>query len=373
MIRSCLAITVLLFLSCSSLFEPSSGLNDDNNGSIAQAETITLGVQRIFTLPTRLDDDFYKITLTKDGLIRMKCSHIPSNMEIYMELEDVEGTILASAITSQGLDDSLYYSADVGSYYLKIQDLYHRDSSASSMNLMVVLDSVDTFETNNIQANAKYIDFDNSYYSKTMPLSDVDYFTFSLSQPNIVILNIDSVSSRLQLYVELQNSEGVLVTSITAPDAGSPIVLPKSLLAGNYYYKFKSNYDRNYSDKPFVFKLTKYNKDTCEWNDSSANAKAINGVMAGTIYPLGDIDFYSFSRSDSGTTIVTVDSVSSLIDIYIELLNTEKVLITSQTGYIGSKVILSQGLRAGNYYLRIKDLFSNACAEKTYYLTMQNN
>lgn len=174
------------------------------------------------------------------------------------------------------------------------------------------------------------------------------------------------------MYLEILDHEGVPVYNYLA-NLGESIREGVSLLKGNYFLRLKDGYDDAFSDLPYTFGVFEYNIDTCEWNDNFENAKQIEigSTICGNIYPIKDLDYYTFLLTDSQTISINIDSVSSKIDMYVELYNAEKVLVNSKLGLVGSSLEMTHNATAGRYYLMLKDGYNSAHSEKLYYLKVQ--
>lgn len=310
--------------------------------------------------------------MIESGLLRIHCTNVPNNIDLYLELQDVEMNDYANYHANIGGEALLIYSATPGTYYLMIKDGYNTDYSEQEITLNVQTDALDTFEYNDEFTVCKSIELNQFYTAKIIPIEDVDHYAFAIDEPKILKLKVDSISNKIDMYLEILDQEGVPVFDYFS-DVGSPIDFGVSLANGMYYLRLKDGYNNSYSDLPYHFGINEYLVDTCEWNNNFENAKnvQISTQIQGNIYPIEDLDFFTFEVANSQTINIIVDSVSNKIDMYIELYDYEKVLLESQHGSTGSKVELSHDATPGRYYILLKDGYNSDFSEKNYCLEIR--
>lgn len=362
---------IMIAINCStSIFnDDESKSQSDNNNSISTANIAELGKIYKFSINYKNDTDYYKINIPNGGLLKISCSDVPLNIDLYMELQDIESQKIVDIFGSKGNPVDFYYNAKPGIYYLMIKDGYNSDYSSQEMNLSIQIDSNDIYEYNNDTLHAAPIDFNVNHKISILPLKDEDYFSIEINTPQYVKFKIDSVSSKINIYLEILNFEGVKEYE-HLENLGKSVNECFGLLKGKHFILIKDGYNDNCSVLPFTMTLSKYEIDTCEWNNDTTHAKpiALNSTVAGYIYPLNDTDFYSFNIPDSQNVTIKIDSISSKINMYFELYNKEFKNIDSYLAPTGKAIDRVVKLPAGKYYLMLKDGFNDATSEQKYEL-----
>lgn len=369
-----LSSLVLLVLSC-NLFDSSSedegSVVSDNNNTKATAELVTIGTGTNFEINPRYDVDYYKIVIEKSLLLHIKCENVSNLLDLSLSIEDQEGAVFATYTAEKGENVDFAYSCVPGTYYVKIKDNYDTDSSAESISLSFVADEIDTLEANNTFALAPKIDLNQDYYAKILPRYDVDYYKFKITEPSIVNIDIDSVSSLLDIHLSIYDSE-MTTLSTCSFDVGIDTTCGFILKEGTYFLLLKDGYNTAFSDKPYHFKLSAYTEDTCEWNNDKENAFPIllNTTYEANIYPKKDIDYYSFNLAGSDSVMLCIDSISSRTDLMAEILDDENTIV-KYFSFAAEKDSVKFALQEDTYYLRIKDRLDNAFSEKKYNFRIQ--
>lgn len=368
----------VFFITCLiGIFNCTTSIFDDNklksqsdsDNSISTANIAELGKVHKFSISYLNDTDYYKIDVSNGGLLKISCSDVPLNIDLYMELQDIELQRIADAFGSKGNNVDFYYSAKPGIYYLMIKDGYNSDYSTQEMKLSIQIDANDIYEYNNDTLHAAPINFNVNHKASILPLKDEDYFSIEISAPQYVKFNIDSVSSKINMYLEILNFEGVKEYE-HLESLGNSVNECFGLSKGKHFILIKDGYNDNCSVLPFTMTLSKYEIDTCEWNNDTTHAKpiALDSTVAGYIYPLNDTDFYSFTISDSQNVTLKIDSISSKINMYFELYNKEFKNIDSYLALTGKAIERGIKLPAGKYYLMLKDGYNDAISELKYEL-----
>lgn len=177
MIKKWSIFVLFLLLNCSDFItKPEKDTNStDNNSTIQNAIQVSLDTHYKFKIDRLNDTDYYKINLPVGGLLRISCTNVPQNIDLYLEVQDVEMNSYAEHFANKGQDVLLTYSALSGTYYIMIKDGYNTDYSSQEITLLFEIDSIDIFENNNSLVTAKRIELNQLYSAKIIPIKDIDY------------------------------------------------------------------------------------------------------------------------------------------------------------------------------------------------------
>jgi hypothetical protein len=349
----------------------SSDTNEYNNDT-ANATPVTFGNGMDVSLYPKSDVDFYRFTIDTSAMIWVTTSGTPSIINIQGELYNSEYARVSSLIGGLGKDISFAYNLKPGAYYYKMQDDGF-DFSSTSFELVFERDTVDTFEYNNDTANAQPIDLEATYCALICPDGDDDFYTFEIDSPAIVKLMIDSVSSLLSMYYEIRDNEGTKLYNGYGA-SGKSVTPGFSLVKPGRYFLYLTDNSNNSSPKPYQFELSLYTGDANEWNGDRANATElpIDSQLSGTFYPAKDIDCYKIIIPDSGTYTFTIDSVSSVFDLYdvdMYITDPEGSVIMNTVNLKENRTIINHTFSSsGSYFINIHTDGDNY-SEKTYFIT----
>lgn len=362
---------LFLIISC-GLFDDSDDageVNPDGNDEIALATPVTIGTVTNFAITPVTDVDIYKIVIEQGSLLRVLCSNVSSQLNLYVRITDEEGDILSSVSSDFDSDSDnieLVYSCKPGTYYIHIQDKYNVHSSTTEMALSFTTDVIDTFEYNNDLVYATPILLEQEYQAKILPEGDNDYYSFTLTKPSIVNFVIDSISSLLDFYLLLYDVEGTKIKHCDARNV-SDTIWGACLSAGTYYLNVHDRYNIHSSDKPYQLTTKMYTMDTTEWNNSFETACGIDigSQIEANIYPQGDIDYFSFDVTSEDTVSIYFDSLSSKVDFKVEIVDNENTYVNSYR-LQGSTDTIKTVLGIGRYCLKLTDSYNVHFSEKKY-------
>jgi hypothetical protein len=234
----------------------------------------------------------------------------------------------------------------------------------------LAIDGVDTTEYNDKSPFASSIAIGSTVATKIIPKSDVDFFKFELKKSTITKIQISNIPSNLSIVVTLYDEEFVEIINTAYSINQDSIVIGRSLQAGTYYIRLRSQYSEYSSDKPFMLNVSQYTVDTTEYNNgiSSASNISLEAPVKANIWPVGDNDYYGISLNDTSTVKVSIDSASSKIELNCQIYDAEGTALSSAQNANGCRFKPGS---AGTYYFRFWDNYNDASSDKLHIITLK--
>ncbi len=320
---------------------------------------------------------YYRFHLDSSGLIRIESDGIPSGFNagsskpldrVYLcnaEKEEI------SYFEMESPNCGGYYNLEAGDYFL-VFGYYNISYTSSPFAFTVSYDSVDIYESNDNRDNATGIILGEKYQCKIFPEDDVDFYSISVDEPKLISFDIDSISSKYSLQLDVYDDEGTLLTipnnSIYTEDdtLNNTIVLDKM---GTYYFELSAHFNYGNADKPFSFTVNEYNTDINEYNNSISTATTLelSSEISGSVFPQGDLDYYKVEISEETEVMISLTNVSSKVAAEITLKDDENsVVYLWNNTTSGIDVIKKYKLPAGVHYFVIEGWTRSQCSEKLY-------
>ncbi len=377
--KNALLIAATLFLACFPGITDQDGSSEsDKNNSISTAVPISLGETINLRIWPRSDTDYYKLELTQGALLHLESQGAPSNIDLYVEIQDREKTMLAyNTDFAKGKQCDFWYSAKPGTYWIMLKDGYDNDSSATNFTFRVTADTVDTFEYNQDLKWAAPISLDSIYYARLHNNNDVDFYEFILLSNKILRCRVDSISNRLNPALQFFDFEGTPLRAFPLLNINSSrIDTGYSLKAGTYYVSVSHSYSLyrpGNSLLPYLLQIAEYLGDSCEWNNDTAHATptAMGLAIEGNIWPKDDIDCFRFTCTSDTTITVSIDSISSKIRMVLAIHDHEDTKLKENTGRFGETIKYSASLKAGQYFLKLSSSYDSQPSERLYQLRLE--
>lgn len=215
---------------------------------------------------------------------------------------------------------------------------------------------------------AMSVSVNTSYTDNLSTSTDINYYKFTLSQAGCVSISfshdyVDKTGNYWILGLYDSNEKkmtdysfaGRSSTTFTSAKFGLPdgtyyIVVKKSSYS-NVNYKLRVNYNNEANWE------TEHNETFYTSDNISLNSK-----MHGSIYRMGDLDFYRFTISERGYVSLSFSHayVDKTGNYWASTIYDENEEMIAEYTYVGRSEEVSNsamiGLKAGTYYIRIKAL-----------------
>ncbi len=347
-------------------------LNEPNNTS-ATATTLPLGTIVLGAFWPTYDYDYYTVTLSGPGSIKVTLNDIPSvavGGYGHMRLVSSTGSALVDTgdVAGPGPIVMNYNIASAGTYYI-YSNMPFSGIQTSPYKIkaeFVPLDE-DVYsvnEPNNTAATATTLPLGTTMVGAFWPTYDYDYYTITLSGPGSIKVTLSDIPSAAvggYGHMRLIKSGGAaLVDTGDVPGPG-PIVMSYNIdSAGTYYI---------YSNMPYsgiqtsLYKIkaefVPLDEDPNEPNNTMATAITLplGTTMLGYFYPAAEYDWYKVAVSSPGTLKMTLSDIPSVsVGGYMDMtLFRGDNSILSGTGSVpgpGPAVLNYTVTVAGDYYIR---------------------
>lgn len=352
------ALLSLSLLGCLNTESGSNGASSQTNSGT------TLSMNKEYAMSFGdYENKVFKFTMTKPGLLRVESLKDFAG-QVGIEILNSDSVAIGSSYTN------LYLPLKAGEYYARFKS----GSSALSAKYQLSIDSVDVSEFNNDAKSSTKIEFGTPIRAKLLPATDIDRYTFTLSEPTTLFFRLDSIPTNLSLDAELYDAEQSRLSAISLTKGLDTAVIGYQLKAGTFTFLLQEHLKSNSSDKPFKISLNKYLVDTLEYNNDLASAKTIQlgQPFKGNIWPAGDVDLYKIQIPDTGSYLLMADSISSKITLEYSILDNEGTELSGLT--LGSGIGRTiKWTKTGTYYIRLKSYYSGDYGEKLHTVMIKKN
>ena len=411
-----------------SLFTASLPNDVEPNGSRATAVTLPLNTSKTghvgyYYNNLRDTADWYKVTTTSDGLLRIylttdsgsvKSNTATNPLDVNLTLYDNDGLTLlgnTEVYSGGGIPSTGFITTDglaPGTYYIKIQNY-----STNEFANYKITDSLFTAtlandaEPNGIAATAITLPLNASktgnvgyYYNHLRDTTDWYKVTTTSNGLLSVYLTTDSGSIRsnsstnpLDVLVYLYDNDGVTLLGNTEVYSGGGIpatglISTDGLAAGTYYIKIQSystNEFANYKITDSLFTATVANDAEPNGTAATAVTLPLNASKTGNVgyyynHTRDTADWYKITTTADGLLRVYLSTDSGSIrstrstnplDVLVDLYDNDGVTLLgnievySGGGIPATGLISTDGLAPGTYFIRIQDYSTTEFANYT--------
>jgi hypothetical protein len=368
-------VSLIMVFSCSGFFSSpddspenqdteNTDTKNDGNDKKSSATLYTLGEIQSFKIDYRYDIDYFKFNVEKPGLFFVNLNEISNSILPKTSIFDIESTLITYSTVYEWTDAwSFGLQLKSGEYYISIENTNYEHSS-QAMTFSITQDQIDTFEINSTMENAKKINLGVLYRANIFPKNDVDIYSFDVDSNSIIRFQLDSVSSKFNIFFYILDAEGTAITdgvlSQIEVSSDNPLDYGHALNKGSYFVKLKST-DYNSSTKPYRLLLFKDTTDQTEWNNSTSFAYPIKfGVPAmAAIYPANDVDYFTFTLDEADTVQINVDSISSILTNFtMKLYDRDLAEKGNVYNPVNGSLKYKKYLPAGTYYFKTFEQYS---------------
>ena len=324
----------------------------------------------------RDSSDWYKVTTTADGLLRLKITTEPSTLNAYINctLYDNDGKIVLNQNTT-GAATTSTLSTDglaAGTYYIALTQYTNTDYVS-----YVLADSLFTppvandKEPDSNRATALVLPLDGSttghlgyYYNDHRDSSD--WYKVTTTGDGLLQLNITTEPSTIDAYLNCtlyDNNGKIVLNQNTTGHATSTTLNTDGLAAGTYYialtqYNLTDYVSYVLADTLIVAPVA--NDAEPDSNRATAITLPINSRTTGHLgYYYNDhrdsSDWYKVTIPSDGMISLNITTEPSTIDAYLNCTlydNNGKIALNQNTtGHATSTTLNTDGLAAGTYYI----------------------
>lgn len=370
-------LCLITFLHFSSLAQES-----EPNNTAAQANTFNLNTTIEAALNPAGDEDWFKITIPQEGILRIVAAGISIN-DFYIRLLDVDGSsVLATTnVYPLGEIDSVQRTnLSAGTYYLRVYPFSSSTGQYRITNKFIAALLPNDTEPNNSYETAQLLNL-NAVTTGRINYGNVNGFDtedwYKVSIPEEGTLKFISTSpDNNDYYIRMYDVNGstVFSTSNVYPLGETDSVLRTNLQAGIYYllvYPFGSNHGSYHLRNVFIPATLPNDPEPNNTVEQAAQLLLETTVTGRLNYVYNGTadanDWYYIDIPDDGH--LKLQSTSpDMNDYYLRLIdaNGTSVLQTSNIYPLGeTDSVFKKNLQAGRYFTMLYPFSTN---HGSYYL-----
>ncbi|QOS88829.1 hypothetical protein [Peribacillus sp. JNUCC41] len=221
-------------------FEENANVEYEFNNSSSAANKIKLNTPYVGEIQNYSDEDYYRFTLPESGAVTLNMSQ-KAGIGWSASILNLEGEVLSELTTEYSSNVTKPTERTVGlpkgEYLIHIEDYSSSTHQPYAFNVKFAKSTAYEKEFNDNAQQANSIGLGKNYYGHLQSYNDADYFTFFLSKPSSVSLEMGR-KPFVSWYMSLYNSNGDEVGSFnTKYDQFANGIESKrySLPAGRYY------------------------------------------------------------------------------------------------------------------------------------------
>ena len=289
------------------------------------------------------DVDYWQFTLTEPSTVTLETSGVTSNTifrtirDIVGRLEDARGVPLAEDDDSgTNLNFQIQETLPAGTYYIRVTGY---DASFADYYILGLDFGPDSDENNtrdgasilslsdgsNTRDDASTLQPNDVVHAMISPANDVDYWQFTLTEPDIVTLK--TTSGGTDTVGWLEDARGVRLAEDDDSGTRLNFQIQEALPAGTYYIRV-TGFDTRRSVGDYTLSLN-FEPDgsgsgndeniSCSFVGNCISTLPLNSLVRGTISPMTppDTDEWEFVLTESGVvTLETSGSTDTLGELY---------------------------------------------------------
>lgn len=320
-------------------------VQDDHGNSTSTATGLSIGSTLYGTIDYGGDEDYFRFTAPTSGSYTIEST---GSTDMYGHLLNSSGSELASNDDGKAPNFSINYNLMAGqTYYVRAR--HYSSSGTGSYGVKVT-----AFDEGNDFATATTIG--TGYTTGSIGAAgDLDFFSFTAPTTGIYTFessgstDVDAVlydGNQLDLQYNGDFSEGTVNFRIS-----------QQLYAGQRYYLSVLHADEEAGTGSYIVQISQAADDHANYFGAATyvSVNSLGGSFSGTVNYAGDVDYYRFTPTTSGT--VTIQSSGSN-DVVAQIYD------SNQQPVNGRDDINATNLNFGVY--------QNLTAGQTYYLVVES-
>ncbi len=372
-------ITFIALLLCNLIWSTAKANENEPNDTKAQANTLQLNGSNSGTIGTVGDNDWYKVTTTADGRLRLMLTP-QGSLDVYARLYDHDGTTQLGQIEAYSGNAAVLNKDGLapGTYYVQLFPYSTSTGAYTIADSLFKPKEKNDAEPNNYAKKAITLGEDSSteghlnyYYDHTS--DNTDWYVVNIKPSGNYRITLSALNGA-DFYARLYRSDTTTQLGTVESYSNNPAVLNANGIKTGTYYIQIFPYSNSFGTYTLADTLIKPDQHTdIEPNNYAKDADTLllNGQQGGKLgYTSGSkvdrADWYKVTTKSDGLLRVTL-SAQNGADFYARLFDNDT---TTQLGTIESysnnpAVLNVNGLAAGTYYI---ELFPYSTSFGTYTL-----
>lgn len=361
------ALMCALAIGCSDSKSSEKNVGEPNN-TILQAGLIETGKAYSMKIDSVGDIDWYAVPIVDSGYVTISTKTVPDNLTLNVRFAEKEEwqaqkekwlspwMNVPTTITVEGID-TLYFA---------IIDDYNDAFSDEAFEFKVdFIKEFDKYEPNDTPELAHDVKPGESVQSYFFPNSDQDWFKIDVDTTGYLMLRSRKVPEGINInarfgWKESEFDEIEYISQWQNLPAGLQVSK-----AGTYYFVLSDDYNDAMSEDPAEWKIDFVSEmDATEPNNSfdQAHVVKIGDTIRSAIYPLGDVDFFTFNSDKKQTIRINGNAPQGITpNIRLHVMEDMKPKIVQNWAEIPLKVELEANTP---YYLELIDDYNDAYSEE---------
>lgn len=364
------------------------------NNEREQAMDIADGMVMEGLIDEKLDQDWYKISVTSDTMfdLRAELTGIP-DINLKMELFDAESELLLEVNRYKEGDGEFItnYTLKPGDYFIRVRELWLKSqekkfNDSLRYSLRIDLNEVTKYieqESNNKGVLATTLEPELEMIGYISPYKDVDWYTLKLPSEQdtyieLSLSGVEGVNTKLRVYDPIE----ALIKSVDQGKRGEGETITNLGVdtEREFYYvvidggDWQTNELQSYKLQARFIHLT--HKIEFEPNDRLVKATELvaSDSICGFIDSGDDVDWYRIAKNDDRTHIARIE-VSGIpkTDIKMTITNEleEELLSVDERGEMEGEIFANVGLeQRQDYYLKLESKRKGSNIEDQYCIFM---
>ncbi len=291
-----------------------TGDSHEPNGSFGTAAAAAMDTRVTATIFPKGDSDWYRLRAADQGALQIGLT-APEEIQPVVRLWNNEkGTLTGFDPFEDGT--ALFDLKAPGDYLLEVRDKDNAGFGTASYSLDLAFSPTgDTAEPNDRFETAARFEPGKPISGAFLPRGDADWYRFSIGERGSLVLKADEVPEGLEPSVRLWNAEKSTVTGFL-PVGAEPLALDLGPV-GDYWLEFREKDDDGRSPDSFVI-ATEFVSAV------SVADERDNGVLTGTVFPVGDADWFSLTAATAGLVTFTPLELPAGLDPAVRVWSAEK-------------------------------------------------
>jgi uncharacterized caspase-like protein len=341
------------------------------NGTVGAAPAIPLSATFGPAIWPRGDTDWYKLWVGEPGLLTVKATEVPENLDISIRLWTLDGAVVKDWQVPARPGGETMLEAELpepGIYAIEMADSYNDQANTATFGLSVAFMPVgDDSEPNNTFGLAAQRAGSASGRMAIFPRGDTDWLSIDVDHPGELTLLASNAPQNLDLHLRVWNANKDVVKDWTGPlriggDVETFADLPEP---GRYFIEVTDGSNDQASAALFDFS-TKFTPqpDQYEPNNGMASAAPLTpgGEILFNILPRGDLDWFRVESPAQGELRVEIDEGPDNLDLHYRVWTADRQLIHDWIAPY-RKGGLTEGFadlpKAGSYFIEVSDGYSD--------------
>ena len=351
------------FAAASDPYEP--------NGTIGRAAAVPTTAQFRPAIWPRGDADWFKLWVGEPGLLSIRASAVPENLDVAIRLWTLDGAIVKDWQVPPRPGGETVLEAELpepGIYAVEMADSYSDQASTQTFDLAFAFKPVgDAIEPNNAFGLAAHRAATGRDRIAIFPRGDTDWLSLDVDHPGELKLVASGSPQNLDIQLRVWNANKDLVKDWTGPlRAGGDVETFADLPApGRYFIEVADGYSDQGSSELFeLATVFTPQPDQYEPNNGMASAAQLTpgGEILFNILPRGDVDWFRVEAPTSGELRVEIDEGPDNLDLHYRVWSADRQLLHDWVAPY-RKGGLTEGVadlpRAGSYFIEVSDGYSD--------------